>query len=93
MNYRERALKAFADEGLLPHEWREPAGAAFPKHDHPYEKLIYCVEGGVEFELPREKRVVDLHPGERLVLPAHTQHTAFVGPAGCVCVEGHRFPT
>ena len=31
-----------------------------------------------------------LRAGDGFVLPPGTRHSALVGPAGCVCVEGHR---
>jgi len=91
MSVRAKAMRAFTDEGLLPHEWSNAAGDKYGLHDHPYEKLIYCIEGGIEFELPSEKRIVELVAGQHLVVPPHTPHSGLVGPSGCVCVEGHRF--
>jgi hypothetical protein len=29
-----------------------------------------------------------MRPGDRLVLPPQTRHSAVVGPEGCTCVEG-----
>ena len=91
MSVRDHVLKAFGDEGLVPHEWSNAPGFLYDAHDHPYEKVIWCVEGGIEFRLPSEQRVVELLPGKSLVIPPRTPHSAFVGPMGVTCVEGHRF--
>jgi hypothetical protein len=33
-----------------------------------------------------------MSPGDRLVLPPRTRHSARVGPTGCTCVEGKLQP-
>jgi len=52
--------------------------------------VLYCVDGSITFVMEREGRQLGLKAGDRMVLPAGTQHSAIVGPAGCTCIEGQR---
>jgi quercetin dioxygenase-like cupin family protein len=75
-------------EGLAPYRWSNGPGDVYGAHTHPYDKVIYVVEGSITFGVPG--RQLELHPGDRLDLPAGTRHDARVGPDGVVCLEGHR---
>ncbi|TMC05863.1 MAG: cupin domain-containing protein [Chloroflexi bacterium] len=66
--------------------WANGPGDRFAEHTHPYEKVLYCVDGSITFTL--RDRDVDLGPGDRLVLPPGIPHGAVVGPRGCTCIEG-----
>ena len=50
-------------------------GAAFPKHSHPGEEIVYVIEGSLEYEL-EGKPPVTLKAGEVLFIPAGTIHAA-----------------
>jgi quercetin dioxygenase-like cupin family protein len=50
-------------------------GAAFPRHKHPGEEIIYVIEGAIEYEL-EGKPAVTLKPGDVLFIPAETVHSA-----------------
>ena len=50
-------------------------GAAFGKHTHPGEEIIYVLEGSFEYEVER-KPVVILKAGDVLFIPAGTIHAA-----------------
>ena len=67
--------------------WSNGPGDRYGEHEHPYAKLLYCTRGSIEFVLDGGRRIA-LRPGDRLVLPPRTRHSAVVGPAGCTCVEG-----
>ena len=67
--------------------WSNGPGDRYGEHEHPYAKLLYCTRGSIDFILADGERV-SMKPGDRLVLPPHTAHSAIVGPAGCACVEG-----
>jgi cupin superfamily acireductone dioxygenase involved in methionine salvage len=82
---REEIKQAFADEGLSPHSWSNSACYFYQEHSHDYDKVLYCVQGGVTFHL-KDGDVV-LHPGERIDIPAGTAHSATVGPDGVECME------
>ena len=73
------------------YSWSNGPGDRYAAHSHSYEKVLYCVEGSIAFivEADEGKRI-ELHPGDRMVLPAGTVHSAVVGPGGCTCIEGKR---
>jgi quercetin dioxygenase-like cupin family protein len=50
-------------------------GAAFPRHRHPGEEIIYVSEGSLEYEVEGKPPVV-LKAGEVLFIPAGTIHAA-----------------
>jgi len=72
------------------YSWSNGPGDRYGAHSHPYEKVLYCVDGSITFLLESEARRLELLPGDRMVLPAGTLHSATVGPAGCTCIEGKR---
>ncbi|HKW70020.1 MAG TPA: AraC family ligand binding domain-containing protein [Candidatus Dormibacteraeota bacterium] len=72
------------------YSWSNGPGDRYAPHSHNYEKVLYCVEGSITFVLENEGRLLELKPGERMVLAAATMHSAVVGPSGCTCIEGHR---
>jgi quercetin dioxygenase-like cupin family protein len=67
--------------------WSNAPGDTYAEHEHPYTKLLYCTRGSIDFVLSDGERIT-LKPGDRLVLPPRTRHSAVVGPDGCACVEG-----
>jgi quercetin dioxygenase-like cupin family protein len=50
-------------------------GAAFPRHSHPGEEIIYVIEGLIEYQV-EGKPPVTLKTGEVLFIPAGTIHAA-----------------
>jgi quercetin dioxygenase-like cupin family protein len=72
------------------YSWSNGPHDRYAAHDHPYEKVLYCVDGSITFMLEREGRRLELKAGDRMVLPAGTPHSAVVGPGGCTCIEGQR---
>ncbi len=83
----EERLRA---EGLDATSWSNGPGDRYGAHEHPYDKVIICVEGSIAFGLPGLAKRVDLSAGDRLELPATTRHDAQVGPDGVTCLEAHR---
>jgi quercetin dioxygenase-like cupin family protein len=69
------------------HGWSNGPGDRYGEHDHQYTKVLYCTQGSIEFVLADGRRIA-MKPGDRLVLPPRTRHSAVVGPDGCTCVEG-----
>lgn len=76
-------------EGLAPGRWGNGPGDRYAAHRHPYDKVIVCVRGSITFGLPRRAGSIALEAGDRLELPADTDHGAVVGPAGVTCLEAH----
>jgi quercetin dioxygenase-like cupin family protein len=72
------------------YSWSNGPHDRYAAHSHPYEKVLYCVEGSITFMIEREGNRVDLSSGDRMVLPPGTVHSAVVGPTGCTCIEGKR---
>ena len=77
------------DEGLQPSSWGNAAGDTYDWHAHGYEKVLYCVSGGITFHL-EDGPDVELRPGDRLEVPPGTRHAATVGPEGVRCTEAPR---
>ena len=49
-------------------------GAAFPRHTHPGEEIIYVIEGSIEYEV--DGKPVTVKAGGVLFIPAGTVHAA-----------------
>jgi quercetin dioxygenase-like cupin family protein len=67
--------------------WSNAPGDTYAEHEHTYTKLLYCTRGSIDFILAGGERV-PMRPGDRLILPPRTRHSAVVGPQGCACLEG-----
>ena len=83
-------MTALSREAGSCYSWSNGAHDRYAAHSHPYEKVLYCVDGSITFVLEREGRQLMLKSGDRMVLPAGTLHSAIVGPTGCTCIEGQR---
>jgi len=83
-------LDRIRDQGLSPQGWRSGAGETYGWHEHGYRKILFCITGSIVFHT--EAGDLCLEAGDRLDLPAHTQHAATVGPQGCRCVEAAAEP-
>ncbi len=82
--------KRMQQEGLSPHSWSNDPGDSYAVHSHNYEKVLYCVRGSIRFDMPASGDSVDLTPGDCLILPANTPHSAYVGSGGVTCIEAAR---
>jgi quercetin dioxygenase-like cupin family protein len=79
-----------ADEGLIPYSWSNGPHDVYAAHSHPYNKVIYIVQGSITFGLPGSGEYYALQAGDRIDLPAGLVHEALVGAWGVVCLEAHR---
>ena len=86
----DELMKKLRSEASGCYSWSNGPGDRYVAHTHNYEKVLYCVDGSITFVLESEGRSLELGPGDRMVLPAGTVHSAVVGASGCTCVEGHR---
>ena len=82
---RERLMAA----GLVPSSWSNGPGDVYPVHRHEYDKVLVVERGSIVFGLPQHGEHVALAGGDRLDLPAGTDHDARVGPDGVTCLEAH----
>jgi len=86
----EDLMTALRREAVSCYSWSNGPHDRYAAHSHSYDKILYCVDGSITFMLEREGKRLELKPGDRMVLPAGTVHSAIVGPGGCTCVEGQR---
>lgn len=76
-------------EGLDPGTWWNGPGDVYGAHAHGYDKVLVCAAGSIVFGLPGTGERVRLAVGDRLDLPAGTEHDAVVGETGVTCMEAH----
>lgn len=78
-------------EGLDAGGWSNGPGDRYAAHRHAYDKVIVVTTGSITFGLPGSAAgaAVAMSAGDRLELPAGTNHDAVVGPAGVSCLEAH----
>jgi len=88
VSQRELAAR-LRGEGLEPGAWSNGPGDVYGAHAHGYDKVLVCAAGGIVFGLPRRGERAALAVGDRLELPAGTEHDAVVGPEGVTCLEAH----
>jgi len=83
-------MERLRSEAIDCHSWSNAPGDRYGAHSHPYEKVLYCVTGSITFVLEAAGERIELRPGDRMVLPPGTVHSALVGPRGATCIEGRR---
>lgn len=85
----ESELRAMLDsEGFSVWQWTDAAGSTYTPHHHDHDESIVCVAGEITFGA--EGRQLTLRPGDRLMLPRGTTHTAEAGNAGATYLIGER---
>lgn len=85
----DEIMTGMVQAGLHPQGWGNAPGDAYGWHEHGYEKVLYCVRGGIVFHT--DDGDIELGPGDRMELPPGTSHAASVGPHGVRCVEAPRW--
>ena len=86
----DQLMERLRAEATGCYSWSNGPGDRYAPHSHGYEKVLYCVEGSIRFQLENEGRTLELEAGDRMVLPPGTVHSAVVGSRGCSCIEGRR---
>ena len=86
----DQLMEKLRAEATGCYSWSNGPGDRYAPHSHGYEKVLYCVEGSIRFQLENEGRTLELEAGDRMVLPPGTIHSAVVGSRGCTCIEGRR---
>jgi uncharacterized protein YjlB len=76
-------------EGLAAGAWSNGPGDVYGAHRHAFDKVLVVERGSIVFGLPGLGRTVALDLGDRLDLPAGTEHDAVVGRSGVTCLEAH----
>jgi uncharacterized protein YjlB len=85
----EQLAARLRSAGLDPGSWANGPGDRYAAHRHSYDKVIVVSAGSITFGLPSSGGSIGLLPGDRLELPAGTDHDAVVGPSGVSCLEAH----
>jgi len=75
-------------EGFEVIAWRDPADRAYDPHSHDCDESLWVVRGRIAFQVGGER--FELGPGDRLLLPRGTQHSAHAGPDGASYLIGQR---
>lgn len=86
---REGALRRQLEaEGFEVFRWRDDAAADYQPHAHDHDESLWLVRGEITFGIGAERYA--LEPGDRLMLPRGTVHSALVGVDGCLYLVGQR---
>ncbi len=75
-------------EGFNVFRWRDEAGASYAPHSHAHDESLWVVDGELVFGAGG--RDFRLRPGDRLMLPKGTVHTARVGNGGATYLIGEK---
>jgi quercetin dioxygenase-like cupin family protein len=76
------------EDGFAVWSWTDPPGSDYRPHSHDHDECLWVVAGEIIFGAAgREFR---LGPGDRLMLPEGTVHTARAGAAGATYLIGER---
>jgi quercetin dioxygenase-like cupin family protein len=85
----ERALRdRLETEGYEVFLWSDGPGAVYTPHAHRHDESIWVVAGEISFGIGG--RTFRLGPGDRLLLPRGTVHTAAAGAGGATYLVGER---
>ncbi|MEW6270045.1 MAG: cupin domain-containing protein [Thermodesulfobacteriota bacterium] len=83
------ALRARLErEGYSVFCWTDPPAAHYDAHAHDHDESIWLVSGKITFGTA--SGALALEPGDRLMLPAGTVHTADAGSGGATYLIGER---
>ena len=82
--------RLLGEQGLSAYRWSNSPGDVYGAHSHPFNKIIYVLQGSITFSLPEQDEQVTLNSGDRLDLPGGVLHEAVVGPQGVICLEAHQ---
>ena len=82
----DQLRQTLEDEGFDVFRWRDEAGADYQPHSHDHDESLWVVDGEIIFGAGgREYR---LKPGDRMMLPKGTVHTARAGGPGVTYLIG-----
>lgn len=68
-------------EGFEPVCITDPPGRLYEAHKHPETKLLVVLEGTMEVQVKDVN--FNCSPGDKLIIPGNTEHSAQAGPDGC----------
>jgi quercetin dioxygenase-like cupin family protein len=79
---KERIAEEIRKHGFDPQCIEDPPGRIYAPHRHPETKLLAFLEGAMSVNVGSES--YECESGDRLVIAGGIQHSAVVGPEGCV---------
>ncbi|MEZ4103916.1 MAG: cupin domain-containing protein [Candidatus Paceibacterota bacterium] len=89
MELSERCIQTLEKEGFITiYEESETSGATHETHIHPYNVALFVTEGVLKVTINGETK--ELKAGDRVDIPANTQHSAVAGTDGCQYVVGEK---
>jgi quercetin dioxygenase-like cupin family protein len=80
--------RTLESDGFSVWQWTDAPGANYGPHSHDHDESIFCVAGEITFGAGG--RELTLRPGDRLMLPKGTVHTAVAGDDGATYLIGER---
>lgn len=78
---KEEMLKQIKHEGFNPLLISDEHGYLYQEHQHAETKLLVCVTGSMQVTV--EDTTYDFEPGDKLIIPGESRHSAVVGKDGC----------
>ncbi len=73
---KNEAIADINAEGFWPVSWADPPGESYAPHSHPSDERLYLIEGSLELVDVAAAETYRLEPGDKLILPAGTVHSA-----------------
>ncbi|MBM4247009.1 MAG: cupin domain-containing protein [Deltaproteobacteria bacterium] len=84
----ETLAHRLAADGFSSFCWSDLPNTHYDEHEHDRDESIWLLAGAIRFGAAG--RELALAPGDRLMLPAGTRHTADAGPDGATYLIGQR---
>ena len=84
----ETLRRRLVADGFDAFEWSDEPGADYAPHSHDHDESLWVIAGEIVFGVGGEEH--RLGPGDRLMLPKDTVHTARAGRDGARYLIGER---
>ena len=84
----EELRRRLEADGFEAFRWQDSPGADYQPHSHDHDESLWLISGAITFGIGGAD--YRLAPGDRLMLPGGTVHTALAGPRGADYWIGQR---
>jgi quercetin dioxygenase-like cupin family protein len=78
----EDIARKVRQDGFDPLRIADPPGSVYSPHTHPETKLLAFLQGSMRVRVL--DKTYDCSAGDKLLIPGNVEHSAVVGPEGCV---------
>lgn len=78
---REKIKKAMQANSFSPKLITDKPNYIYKPHQHPETKYLACLEGSMKVTV--NGKTHDFQPGDKLLIPGNTTHSAVVSNQGC----------